>query len=315
VEAPRLLWRMILHGVILRIRPARVARAYRSVWTEDGAPLLSCSRRQERALQPRLKQDKRADLCLALAMRYGSPSIEAALNELRKKGMRRLLVLPLYPQYSASTTASICDEVFRILSGWRWIPELRVIQHYHEYPPYIEALAASVRQHWDERGRGDRLLMSFHGIPKRYFMAGDPYFCECHKTARLLADALGLSDAEWMLTFQSRFGREEWLQPYTDHTLRQWGKMDVGRVDVICPGFSADCLETLEEIAEQNRDFYLKAGGKDYTYIPALNDRPEHIEALTRLIMDHMQGWDEKGEDAQAIGERADRAKALGARS
>jgi len=293
VEMPRPLWWLILHGVILRLRPSRVAKAYETVWTEDGSPLLSIAKKQAQALRRQLPGQLGGRVEVALGMRYGNPSIEQAMSELRSKGMRRLLVLPLYPQYSATTTASIFDEVFRVLSGWRWVPELRLIQHYHDYPPYIDALAASVREHWDSHGRPDRLLMSFHGIPRRYFDAGDPYFCECQKTGRLLAERLELQDSDWQLTFQSRFGREEWLRPYTDHTLKALGKQGVARVAVICPGFSADCLETLEEIAEQNRELFLHAGGREFRYIPALNDRADHVQALSRLLSEHMQGWDD----------------------
>ena len=315
VEVPRALWWLILHGVILRVRPGRVARAYETVWGEDGSPLLAISRKQTEALRDELARQLGPGVQVALGMRYGNPSLRQAMDELRAHGVRRLLVLPMYPQYSATTTASIFDEVFRVLSGWRWVPELRTVQHYHDYPPYIEALAASVREHWQNHARPDRLLMSFHGIPQRYFDAGDPYFCECQKTGRLLAERLDLQEGEWQLTFQSRFGREPWLQPYTDHTLREWGSQGVKRVDVVCPGFSADCLETLEEIAEQNRELFVQAGGAQLHYIAALNDRPDHVRMLSRLVAEHMQGW------ADSVGSRPEqlqlcqrRARALGAR-
>jgi ferrochelatase len=272
------------------------------------------SRKQFEALGPELRKQVAGEVRVALAMRYGKPSIAQALDELHGQGMRRLLVLPLYPQYSATTTASIFDQVFRVLSRWRWVPELRLIQHYHDRPAYIGALAASVREHWHTHGRPDRLLMSFHGLPRRYFDAGDPYFCECQKTGRLLAGRLQLNDSEWKLTFQSRFGREEWLQPYTDRTLEAWGRNGVGRVDVICPGFSADCLETLEEIAGQNRELFLNAGGKELTYIPALNDRADHVQALAGLLAEHMQGWEADSESKpEALSGRLRRAQALGA--
>jgi len=200
-----------------------------------------------------------------------------------------------------------------VLTHWRWLPELRFIQHYHDQPAYLDALAASVREHWQQHGQPDRLLMSFHGIPKRYFTAGDPYFCECQKTGRLLADRLALTDAQWQLTFQSRFGREEWLRPYTDHTLREWGQQGVGRVDVICPGFSADCLETLEEIAEQNREIFLGAGGREFTYIPALNDRADHADALAQLLTAHMQGWGDEPPSRENLRDRQKRAQNMGA--
>lgn len=312
VEMARPLWWLVLHGVILRIRPARVAKAYQSVWTEDGSPLLAFSRRQAHALQQRLKADDET-FEVELAMRYGQPSIEQALNALREKGMRRLLVLPMYPQYSATTTAAVFDEVFRVLGRWRWVPEMRVIQHYPDNPGYIDALASSVREHWQREGRPDRLMMSFHGIPKRYLLAGDPYHCECHKTARVLAEKLELGDGEWMLTFQSRFGREEWLQPYTDFTLRDWGRGGIARVDVVCPGFSADCLETLEEIAGQDRELFIENGGQSLRYIPALNDRPDHIDALAGLVALHTRGWGAADPQADALATRLQRARALGA--
>jgi ferrochelatase len=314
VEMARPLWWLILHGVILRLRPSRVAKAYQTVWTEDGSPLLSIAKKQAHAVREQLSGQAGCSLEVALAMRYGNPSIEQALDELRGKGMQRLLVLPLYPQYSATTTASIFDEVFRVLSGWRWVPELRLIQHYHDHPAYIDALAASVTEHWNRHGRPDRLLMSFHGIPRRYFNAGDPYFCECQKTGRLLAERLELQESEWQLTFQSRFGREEWLRPYTDHTLKDWGKRGVARVDVVCPGFSADCLETLEEIAEQNRELFLHAGGKEFRYISALNERLDHARALSRLLVEHMHGWEDGSEwSSEHLQLRQLRARSLGA--
>ncbi len=295
VEFPRVPWWLVLHGVILRIRPPRVARLYRKIWSQQGSPLLAISRQQETALAAAFKQRAPGSVELALAMRYGRPSIEEALDSLRARGICRLVVLPLYPQYSATTTASVYDEVFRVLQGWRRVPELRLIQTYHDDAGYINALAASVREHWDRNGTPERLLMSFHGIPKRYTDAGDPYLCECQKTARDLAGALQLDDAQWQLAFQSRFGREEWLQPYADYTLKSWAKQGIRKVDIVCPGFSADCLETLEEISVENRDLFLAAGGQDFAYIPALNDREDHIQALAKLLERHMQGWDDAG--------------------
>ena len=315
VEMARPLWWMILHGVILRIRPGRVARAYQAIWTEQGSPLLSISKELTRAVQQRVQERLAGKVEVVLAMRYGQPSIEQALNDLRAKGMRRLLVLPLYPQYSASTTAAVLDEVSRVLRNWRWVPELRFIQHYHDQPAYIEALANSVREHWEAHGRPELLMMSFHGIPQRYFMAGDPYFCECQKTGRLLAQRLELGEDQWQLTFQSRFGREPWLQPYTDHTLADKARQGVRHVDVVCPGFSVDCLETLEEIDEQNRELFLSSGGERFSYIPALNDRPDHADALVQLLSTHMGGWPDAAAEADAVlSERHRRARALGAK-
>jgi ferrochelatase len=316
IEMPRPVWWLILHGIILRLRPGRVARAYESIWGEEGSPLLAISRRLAERLQQKLSTGASQRIEVALAMRYGQPSIDSALQTLRERGMRRLLVLPMYPQYSASTTASVFDEVARVLSGWRWVPELRFIQHYHDHPKYIEALAASVRVHWRENPRPNKLMMSFHGIPKRYFLAGDPYFCECQKTGRLLAEALELGEDQWLLSFQSRVGREEWLKPYTDKTLAEWGRQKLGRVDVICPGFSVDCLETLEEIAQQDRELFQARGGRDFAYIPALNDSSAHLQFLGSLIMEHMQGWEQPAQADSVEHRQATqrRAQAMGAK-
>jgi ferrochelatase len=319
VELPRPLWWLILHGIILRTRPARSARAYAKVWGEEGSPLLAISRRQEAVLRERLAQRLPGPVQVALGMRYGSPSIRDGLHALRRAGVRRLLVLPLYPQYSASTTASTFDAVAEELKRWRWMPELRFVTGYAGEDGYIDALAASVRSAWETNGKGERLLMSFHGLPKRFLLAGDPYHCQCHKTGRLLAARLGLADDAWAVTFQSRFGRAEWLKPYTDHTLKVWGKAGLGSVDVICPGFSADCLETLEEMGMQNREVFVAAGGGEYRYIHALNDNADHIDCLADLAARHLQGWPEAAADydAEAIaGVRSasrERALAMGA--
>lgn len=318
VEMPRPIWRLILHGFILPIRPRRVARLYQSIWHEEGSPLLCFARRVGQGLQEELDtRGKR--LKVILGMRYGPPSMEEALEQLRQAGVQRLLVFPLYPQYSGSTTGSTFDAVARKLSTWRWVPELRMITHYHDHPGYLQALEKTVRRSWEQAGRGERLLFSFHGLPKRYLLAGDPYHCQCHKTARLLAERLKLKEGEWHIAFQSRFGREEWLKPYTDHLLREWAEAGVGRVDVICPGFATDCLETLEEIDQQNRKLFLQAGGKEYHYIPALNDEFVHIKALADLVEQHIQGWpvEDPGGDqltlVQAAEKSRQRAVALGA--
>lgn len=318
VEIPRLPWWLILHGIILRVRPARSARKYRAIWTPEGSPLLAISRRQAAALAAALADRHPGAIRVALGMRYGNPSIAAALAELRAAGARRLLVLPLYPQYSATTTASTFDAIAAELRAWRWLPELRFVAHYHDDPGYLDALAASVRAARAERP-GERLLFSFHGLPKRNLLAGDPYHCQCHKTARLVAERLGLQAAQWAVAFQSRFGRAEWLQPYTGALLADWAKAGVKTVDVVCPGFAADCLETLEEIAIENRQVFLAAGGERYRYIPALNDAPTHIGALVDLIGRHATGWPEfdAALDPSAVAaERAacrDRASAMGA--
>ena len=319
VELPRPLWWLILHGIILRVRPRRSAALYRSVWSDQGSPLLVIARRQAQGLEERLQADFPGPVRVALGMRYGNPSIASALESLRKANARRLLVLPLYPQYSATTTASGFDAVATQLSTWRWVPETRFVNQYHDHPGYIAALAQSVRGYWTERGEPDRLLFSFHGIPQDYHLHGDPYYCQCHKTARLTADALALSAQRWGVSFQSRVGNKEWLRPYTDETLPAWAHAGARKVHVICPGFSADCLETLEEIAVENRDRFLAAGGDEFGYIPALNDQSAHIEALADLVLRHTAGWPE----AEGVGDatwaepplarRLQRARARGA--
>ena len=232
-------------------------------------------------------------LKVELAMSYGEPSIGSAIDKLQAARARRLLVLPLYPQYSGTTTASVFDAVSRKLQTMRWVPETRFINQYHDEAGYIGALASSIREYWQENGRGDHLLLSFHGVPKYTLDGGDPYHCHCQKTGRLLAEALELAEDDWTLSFQSRVGREEWLQPYTDVTVAELGKKGVKRLDVACPGFSTDCLETLEEIAMQNAGFFTKAGGESLHYVSALNARDDHIRFFTELIQRHVAGWGE----------------------
>ncbi|WP_298234469.1 ferrochelatase [uncultured Azohydromonas sp.] len=309
VEIPRAAWLPILHGVILRVRPAKSAAKYASIWTAGGSPLAVWTRRQAEGLQQRLP----ASVLVRHAMRYGSPAIPQVLDELAAAGATRVLVLPLYPQYAASTTATANDAVGRWLAAQRRQPEIRFVNHYPDDVGYIGALAAQVRAHWQQHGRGNKLVMSFHGVPKRTLELGDPYHCECHKTARLLAERLGLDKDEWLVTFQSRFGKAEWLQPYTEPTLVALARAGQQRVDVMCPGFPADCLETLEEINQEVRAAFLGAGGKTYHYIPCLNDAPAWLDALAALAQRHLQGW--PLEDAPAA-ERAlqrERALALGA--
>jgi len=284
VEQPRWLWWLILNGVILNFRPAKSALLYQSVWTEDGSPLLATGKKQCEKLQLSLRQTIGDAVHVELAMRYGRPSIQAGLEALREKNCRKVIILPLYPQYSATTTGSTFDAVADVFKLWRRVPELHLIDAYHNHPAYIAALADSVRAYWAEHGEPERLLMSFHGIPERYFKAGDPYPCHCQATANLLREALGLDEERAFISFQSRFGKEPWLQPYTDETLKSWGKDDVKSVDVICPGFAADCLETLQEIGSENRRYFLDNGGEQYRYIPALNDSEAHIQALTQIV-------------------------------
>ena len=291
VEYPRALWWLILNGIILRIRPSRSAKAYREVWTDEGSPLMLHSQALAERVRARLDEQAHDRFSVELGMTYGAPSVAAAIERLRLARARRIVVLPLYPQYSGTTTASVFDAVTRHLQGVRWVPEMRFINQYHDDDGYIAALAASVRDYWAENGRGDHLMMSFHGVPQYTLDRGDPYHCLCQKTGRLLAEALELGEGDWTLSFQSRVGREEWLKPYTDESVKKLGESGVGRLDVICPGFSADCLETLEEIAMQNAEFFTEAGGGSLHYIPALNARDDHVAALTNLIERHTRGW------------------------
>lgn len=289
VELPRWLHLALLHGIILRTRPYRSARNYQQIWTDRGSPLLIHSQ----ALADRLAAEFAADpqIAVALAMRYGEPSIAAALEGLRARGLRRLLVVPLYPQYSATTTASVYDAVFDQLRCWRHVPELRLVGGYFGEAAYVDALVARVAAHRAVHGPADRLLMSFHGIPRRYFLGGDPYYCECQATARAIATGLGLARGQYAVSFQSRDGPDEWLKPYTDQTLEEWAREGVRSVQVICPGFAVDCLETLEEIAVENRDNFLAHGGERFEYIPALNAGEDHVRVLSGLIRRHFGGW------------------------
>lgn len=310
IEMSRPLWWLILHLFILPTRPAKSAALYKKVWTPEGSPLLAITNRQAAALQQVLDREIGTPVHVAVGMRYGNPSIRAALRDLAGKGCRRLLVLPLYPQYAAVTTGSTIDAVAAELMTWRWVPEIRTVHHYHDDPAYIRALAASIRELWEREGLPEKLLFSFHGIPKRYFLAGDPYFCECHKLARLAAEELQLPRERWEVSFQSLFGKEEWLKPYTDKTITAMAKAGIRDLDVVCPGFSADCLETIEEIDEQNREIFLHAGGGRYRYIPALNDRPDHIRVLADLVQRNLQGWTEPVSQ-KALAESRQRAETL----
>ncbi|EKE68763.1 ferrochelatase [Gallaecimonas xiamenensis] len=312
VEIPKPIWWLILNGIILNTRPKKSAHAYQSVWTERGSPLLFHTQDQAKALAARFAAEHGDQVEVAFAMRYGNPGISEGIQGLMDKGVDRLLVLPLYPQYCASTSASTLDKVSDDLRRRRWLPDLRFVSHYHDFGPYIEALAQSIEQHWQAHGRADKLVLSYHGIPKRNLLLGDPYFCECHKTSRLLRERLGLGEDEVLTTFQSRFGKAEWLKPYTDATLKQLARDGVKSVQLACPGFSADCLETIEEIGVENRGYFLEAGGERYEYIAALNASPGHIDALYQLLRRELQGWLEKDTDRA---ETAQLAQALGAQS
>ena len=288
VQIPRVAWLPILYFLVLPLRPARSARKYAAIWTADGSPLRVYHERQAQLLRGYLGQKLGKPIPVVGAMRYGKPSIKAGLAELKEKGCDRILVIPMYPQYAQSTTASTEDALARGLRRWKPAPALKLVKDFHAHGAYVKAIAKNVNEYWMKHGRPDRLVMSFHGIPKAVAEAGDPYDKQCRESARLIATELGWNDARTLVTFQSRFGRAEWLQPYTDATLRQLGKDGVGRVDVICPGFAADCLETLEEINIENRHVFLHAGGKDFHYIPTTNDTPAFMTALSILAMENL---------------------------
>jgi ferrochelatase len=315
IEMPRALWWLVLHGIILRTRPRRSAHAYQKIWRPDGSPLLLESRALAEGLARRLHAQYGADVVVDLAMTYGQPSIRSVLERLRAQNVQRLLVLPLYPQYSSTTTGSIFELVTRELGRWRWMPELRFVNQYCEQARYQAAIAQSIADHWGTHGR-KHLLFSFHSIPRRYFLAGDPYHCFCQGTARAVARRLGLAEGEWSIGFQSRFGREEWLKPYVDVLLEQYAKSGPKAVTVVCPGFATDCLETLEEIGMQNREMFLGHGGQAFDYVPCLNSSEANVDVLEGVFAQHAQGWPELQADADRDAERArarERALALGA--
>jgi len=291
VELPRAVWLPLLYGVILPLRPRRIAAKYRKIWSSAGSPLRELTEKLRAELTQVLAQRVLAPLTVETGMLYSTPELRRALERLRDGGAGRILVLPLFPQYCGATTGAAFDAVSRELRGWRHLPQLHFVADYHDHPGYIEALRQSVAEHWQSRGRAGHLLMSFHGIPERSVRGGDPYFAQCHATARLLADELLLREGEWSVSFQSRFGPAEWLKPYTQGVLAGMPARGVRSVNVLCPGFAADCLETLEEIDIENRAAFLAAGGERYEYIPALNARAAHAQALSDLIAQHCQGW------------------------
>ena len=308
VEIPRWIWMAILHGIILRVRPAKSARKYASIWTPEGSPLKVWTERQAQALQQAFDTAGQT-VQVRYAMTYGSPSIASQLDALKAEGATRILILPAYPQYSGTTTAPVIDAVSRWSQQCRAIPEFRFVNRYHDDAGYIEALAQRVEAHWQAHGRGDQLVMSFHGVPERTLQLGDPYHCECYKTARLLAERLGLSPEHVKVTFQSRFGKAKWLEPYTEPTVRQLAQNGVKRIDVVCPGFTSDCLETLEEIAMEVREAFLSEGGEVFQYIPCLNAEPRWIEALAGIAQQHLSGWALKAASSSELD--ASRAAAL----
>jgi ferrochelatase len=309
VEVPRALWWLVLHGVILRIRPHRSAHAYQQIWTDQGSPLLINSQAIATKLNERL--DPKAGAVVALGMTYGNPSIGKALRSLRDQGARRLLVLPLYPQYSGTTTASVFDAVTKELKQWRWIPEIRFVSSYFDQAEYLSSIASTILEH-ERTTASSHLLFSFHGIPKSYVLAGDPYYCQCLKTARQVSKLAGLREDQWTISFQSQVGRQEWLRPYTDELLIQFAREGKRRVTVICPGFATDCLETLEEIAIRNRETFMANGGEFYDYIPALNATEAQIQLLSAVINRHVQGW-VKNRDEHELAETKARAVQAGA--
>jgi ferrochelatase len=290
VEIPRALWWLILHGIILPFRSRSSAKKYAAVWTDEGSPLKVHTERQAVLLRGYLgERGHRVEV--AHAMRYGGPSVAEVLQGFKNAGCDRVLVVPAYPQYSGTTTASIWDAVFAYCERTRNVPELRLLKHYHDHDAYLSALEKSVLAHWHAHGRGEKLVRSFQGVPKRTLLLGDPYYCECQKTARLLAGRLGLAPESYLVTFQSRFGKAEWLQPYTAATLVALARQGVRRVDVMCPGFTSDCLETLEEINMEVRQDFLTAGGKEFHYLPCLNESPDWIAALAEIVEGQLAGW------------------------
>ncbi|MFA6062608.1 MAG: ferrochelatase [Gallionella sp.] len=291
VEIPRLVWWLILNGVILNVRPKKSAAKYASVWLKEGSPLRVYTERQASLLQGYLGERTRAPVVVDYAMTYGQPSIPDVLRKLKAQNCQRILVVPLFPQYAASSTAPVFDQVFGEMQRMRNMPAIRTIKHFHDHPGYIKSVADNINEYWMKHGRPEKLVMSFHGVPQYTLDKGDPYHCECHKTGRLVAEALGLTREQYTVSFQSRFGKAEWIKPYTTVTLLELGKLKTRRVDVVCPGFVGDCLETLEEIAMEGKEDFQHAGGGEYHYIPCVNDRSDWIHALTDLVIENLQGW------------------------
>lgn len=291
VEIPRFIWWWILNGIILTIRPKKSAEKYAQVWTDEGSPLLVHSQNQTQLFSGYLAQKVKSPFAVELGMSYGNPSMKSAIEKLKAQHCNKILVFPLYPQYAASSTAASLDAVWHTLLKMRNVPAIRTIRHYHNHPAYIKALAANISAYWMINGKPERLIMSFHGVPKVHLMKGDPYHCECHQTARLLAESLNLNKDQYQVAFQSRFGKQEWLKPYLANTLEDFGKAKTKRLDVVCPGFSSDCLETLEEIAIEGKEIFQKNGGGEYHYIPALNESDTWIHAMTDIALENLQGW------------------------
>ncbi len=291
VEIPRPIWWLILNLIILPLRPRGLVDKYKQIWLKGGSPIKVITEQQSFSLSQRLQARAGDQVEVRHAMTYGNPSIASAVDAFIQNGVERILVMPLYPQYSSTTTAAVWDSLHRSLATRRDIPEIRFLKRYHLHPRYIEALVESIRSHWRHTGRQGFLLFSFHGIPKANIDKGDPYQRECQETAQAVATTLGLAPEQWKITYQSRVGRAEWLTPYTDETMKELGKQGLTGLDVICPGFAADCLETLEEIKEENKEYFEHAGGKDFHYIEALNAQASHIDLLEELALTHLQGW------------------------
>ncbi len=318
VEIPRLIWWWILHCIILVIRPKKSAEKYAQVWMQEGSPLLVHAKNQAQLLRGYLGQKIKSPFAVELGMSYGNPSMQSAIENLKAQHCNKILVFPLYPQYAASSTAASLDAVWKTLLKMRNVPAIRTIKHYHDHPAYIQALATSINKFWQINGKPEKLILSFHGVPKFHLMKGDLYHCECHKTGRLLAEALGLDQDQYQIAFQSRFGKQEWLKPYLASSLEALGQQKVKRIDVVCPGFSSDCLETLEEIAMEGKHIFQSNGGGEYHYIPALNENEAWIHAMTTIALENLQGWVSTEWDNNAAQQEgkdiAARAKALGAK-
>lgn len=299
VEIPKPIWWLILNGIILNTRPKKSAAKYATIWLPEGSPLKVHTQKQSALLQSLLdEKNKDTGLTVDYAMRYGQPSIANVIAKLKAQNCQRILLLPLYPQYAASATATALDAAFSVLQKSRNMPAIRTIKNFHDNPAYIKASAQNIRDYWDVHGRPDKLVMSFHGVPRYTLEKGDPYHCECLKSGRLIAEELGLNTEQYIISFQSRFGKAEWIKPYTTATLQALGEVHTRRVDVVCPGFVSDCLETLEEIAQEGKEDFLHAGGGEYHYIPCLNERPDWIQALAGLVLDNLQGWLSKHDPA-----------------
>ena len=290
IEVPKLIWQIILRLIILNLRPQKVAKLYKAIWKKEGGPLLLMLKKQKKGIQKILKKRSKK-LEIEIGMRYGNPSIKHGLEKLRKKGCRKILILPLYPQYCAATTGSTFDKVTETLRKWRWIPEMRFVNNYFEEPMYIDCLVKSIKESWKKFGKTQKVVFSYHGVPKKYLLKGDPYYCFCQKTTRLVVERMKLKKKDYITTFQSRFGPDEWLQPYTDKILEEFPNKGIKKIHILSPGFSSDCLETIEELEVENKKNFLSSGGEKYYYIKCLNDDPQHLKMLGFLILNHIKGW------------------------